>query len=112
LIETVEQEVAMYRRDIRVNNPTEALVVEQALAMYREMECVANAAPDGQVLAQVEQLAVTRGREFTRKSLEAVLNHQAEEVEKKGRQRDNVLAAELDRIAAGKNAPCSRPAAR
>jgi hypothetical protein len=47
LIETLEQEVAMYRRDIRVNNPTEALIVEQALAMYREMECTANAAPDG-----------------------------------------------------------------
>ncbi|MEN6405555.1 MAG: hypothetical protein ABFC77_03695 [Thermoguttaceae bacterium] len=102
----------MYRRDIRVNNPVEALIVEQALAMYREMERTATAAPDGQVLAQVEQLAVTRGREFTRKSLEAVLNQQAEEVEKKGRRRDNVLAAELDRIAAGRNAPCSRRAAR
>jgi len=102
----------MYRRDIRVNNPTEALMVEQALAMYREMERTANAAPDGQVLAQVEQLAVTRGREFTRKALESVLNEQAEEVEKKGRLRDNVLAAELDRIAGDKNAPCSRQAAR
>jgi hypothetical protein len=102
----------MDRRDIRVNNPTEALIVEQALAMYREMEHTANAAPDGQVLAQVEQLAVTRGREFIRKSLEAVLNQQAEEVEKKGRRRDSVLAAEIARIVGGKNAPCSRPAAR
>jgi hypothetical protein len=38
LTETVQQEVAMYRRDIRVDNPVEALIVEQALAMYREME--------------------------------------------------------------------------
>ena len=102
----------MYHRDIRVNNPEEALVVEQALAMYREMQRTARAAPDGHVLAQVEQLAVTRGREFIRKSLETVLNEEAQEVEKKGRRRDNVLAAEIDRIAAGKNAPCSRPAAR
>jgi hypothetical protein len=112
LIETLEQEVAMYQRDIRVNDPTEALVVEQALAMYREMQRTARAAPDGQVLAQVEQLAVTRGREFICKSLEAVLNEEAHEVEKKGRRRDDVLAAEIDRIAAGKNAPCSRPVAR
>ena len=30
-------EVAMYPRDIRIENPEEALIVEQALAMYREM---------------------------------------------------------------------------
>ena len=75
----------MYPRDVRVNNPTEALIVEQALAMYREMQRVANAAPDGQVLAQAEEVAVSQGRELTRKSLEAVLNDQAQEVEKKGR---------------------------
>lgn len=75
----------MYPRDIRVDNPTEALIVEQALAMVREMQRVANAAPDGQVLAQAEKVAVAQGRELTRKSLEAVLHDQAEEVEKKGR---------------------------
>ena len=102
----------MYRRDIRVNNPTEALVVEQALAMYREMQCTANAAPDGQVLAQVEQLAVTRGREFTRKTLESVLNEEAQEVEKKGRAAEPATAADRGTIAGGKNAPCLRRAAR
>jgi hypothetical protein len=112
LIETLEQEIAMYHRDIRVNNPTEALIVEQALAMFREMERTANAAPDGQVLAQVEQLAVTRGREFTRKSLEAVLNQQAEEVEKKGRTAGPANAADRGTIAGDKNARSSRPAAR
>jgi hypothetical protein len=99
-----KQEIAMYRRDIRVNDPTEALVVEQALAMYREMQRIANAAPDGQVLAQVEQLAVIRGREFTRKSLEAVLNAQAEEVEKKGRAAGPATAADRATIADGRNA--------
>jgi len=102
----------MYRRDIRVNNPTEALVVEQALAMFREMERTANAAPDGQVLAQVEQLAVVRGRDFTRKSLEAVLNAQAEEVEKKGRAAEPARAADRDTTAGGTNARCSRRPAR
>jgi hypothetical protein len=98
----------MYRRDIRVNNPTEALIVEQALAMYREMERTANAAPDGQVLAHVEQLAVTRGREFVRKSLEAVLNHQAEEVEKKGRPAGPAHAADRDTTVGGESVRSSR----
>jgi len=102
----------MYPRDIRVNNPTEALIVEQALAMYREMEHTANAAPDGQVLAQVEQLAVTRGREFMRKSLEAVLNAQAEEVEKKGRAAGPAQAADHGTTADGKNGLFSRRVAR
>jgi hypothetical protein len=112
LIETLQQEITMYRRDIRVNNPTEALIVEQALAMYREMDRTANAAPDGQVLAQVEQLAVTRGREFMRKSLEAVVNQQAEEVEKKGRAVEPAHVADRDTIAGGKNARSSRRPAR
>ena len=74
----------MYPRDIRVNDPSEALVIEQALAMYREMKQAADAAPDGTVFDVAESLAVTRGREFTRKSLEIVLHDQAEGVEKKG----------------------------
>lgn len=83
----------MYPRDIRVENPLEALVVEQALAMVREMKRVADAAPDGKVLDQAETIAVSRGRELTRKSLEAVLNEQAQEVEKKGRRAGVVPAA-------------------
>jgi len=102
----------MYRRDIRVNNPVEALIVEQALAMYREMQVTANAAPDGQVLAQVEQLAVVRGREFTRKSLEAILNQQAEEVEKKGRALEPARAADRGTTEVGRNDRCSRRPAR
>ncbi len=88
----------MYPRDIRVNNPTEALLVEQALAMVREMQGTANAAADGRVLGEVEQLAITRGREFMRKSLEAVVSDQAEAVEKKGRRAEGVPAAAPENI--------------
>lgn len=88
----------MYPRDIRVNNPTEALLVEQALAMVREMDDTANAASDGRVLREVEQLAITRGREFMRKSLEAVVNDQAEAVEKKARRAGRVPAAVREHI--------------
>jgi hypothetical protein len=108
LIKNLEQEIAMNSRDIRVTDPVEALLVEQVLAMVRELRDVCQTAPDGHVLEQAEQIAVTRGRELTRKTLESVLNEQAKEVEKKGRLRDNVLVAELDRIAAGANDRCSR----
>ena len=72
-------------RDVRVTDPVEALFVEHALAMLREMRSLSDAAPDGQVLAQAEQVAVERGRQLLRRALEAVLNEQAGAVEKKGR---------------------------
>jgi len=70
---------------IEVNTPLEALLVEQALAMVRELGGVADAAPDGRVLAQAEIAAVRLGREFTRRALEATLQAQADAAEKKGR---------------------------
>ena len=102
----------MYPRDIRVNSPLEALVVEQALAMVREMKHVADAAPDGQVLDLAETVAVAQGRELTRKSLEAVLNDQAQEVEKKGRRAGPVAAAGSYTTAARGSATSSRRPAR
>ena len=98
----------MSSRDIRVIDPVEALLVEQVLAMVRELRDVCHTAPDGHVLEQAEQIAVDRGRELTRKALENVLNEQAKEVEKKGRRRDAVLAAEIAHIAAdarGRSSP-------
>jgi hypothetical protein len=112
LIEPLKQEIAVNHREIRVNDPQEALIVEQALAMYREMRCTAKAAPDGQVLSQVEQLAVVRGREFTRKSLEAILNEEAQEVEKKGRVAGPAAAADRGITADGKSDRSSRRPAR
>ena len=101
----------MYPRDVRVNNPTEALLVEQALAMVREMQETAEAAADGQVLREIEQLVLARGREFMRKSLEAVANDQADAVEKKGRRAGRVRAAARENIEGGGSDPCSRPPA-
>ncbi len=96
----------MYPRDVRVNNPTEALIVEHALAMVREMQQTAGAAADGRVLAEVEKVAMAQGRELTRKSLEAVLNEQAEAVEKKGRRAGRVPAADRDITAVDNRGRC------
>ena len=102
----------MYPRDIRVNDPQEALIVEQALAMYREMRSACRAAPDGQVLARAEQLAVQRGRELTRQSLEGVLNEEAQEVEKRGFPADAAPVADGVNTAAAIRARSSRRRAR
>lgn len=98
----------MYPRDIRVTDPSEALIVEQALALYREMKQAADAAPDGTVFDVAESLAVARGREFTRKSLELVLHDQAEAVEKKGLPAEPVRVAARDIIAARDRARSGR----
>jgi hypothetical protein len=102
----------MYPRDIRIENPEEALIVEQALAMYREMRCAAAAAPDGHVLSIAESLAVARGRELTRKSLQSVLQEEAREGEKKGARPDAARAAERASTAGRRSGRSSRRPAR
>ena len=74
----------MYPRTIEVLDEVEAAAVEQALAMARELKQVADAAPDGKVLAAVEQVALDRGRRFTRDRLQDALNAQAVALEQKG----------------------------
>jgi hypothetical protein len=66
--------------------PLQRLLMEKALAMAEELERVGDAAADGQVLSELESLAVERGRDFTRQSLEGALQRQVNDVEKKLRQ--------------------------
>jgi len=83
----------MPTRRFQAQTPLEALLVEQALLLARQLQQAADAAPDGQVLARVEALAVPAGRELTRKAVEAALQAQAEEAEKKGRPAGAAAAA-------------------
>ena len=71
-------------RTFRADTPLESLLLEQALALARQLQQAADAAPDGQVLARVEALAVPAGRELTRRAVEAALQAQAEPAEKRG----------------------------
>ena len=71
-------------RTITIRTELESILVEQALALARELEAVTDAAPDGQVLAIAELAAVHRGRELTRIALGAALQRQAGPAEKKG----------------------------
>jgi hypothetical protein len=65
-------------------NDLEALLVEQARLMARELRKVADAAPHGRVLAAVETAAVPAARALARTAVEALLQQQAESAEKKG----------------------------
>jgi hypothetical protein len=98
----------MKARDVRVADPKDAVLIEQFLAMVHELRKVCQTAPGGQVLGQAEHLAVTRGHELIRRTLEGVLNEQAHEVEKKGPRPAAVFAAEFARIAADVSERSSR----
>ena len=80
-------------RTVIVRTELEAILVEQALAMARELEAVSDAAPDGRVLAIAEEAAVRSGRKLTLAALEAALLRQAEASEKKGLPADPAPAA-------------------
>lgn len=75
----------MNRHTFRAETPLQALLLEQALLLARQLETTADAAPDGQVLSRVEALAVPAARELARRAVEATLQAQAEAAEKKGR---------------------------
>jgi hypothetical protein len=62
---------------IRVETPLQRLLVERALAFAKELEQVADAAPDGLVLDRCESVALATGREFLRTALADALERQA-----------------------------------
>jgi hypothetical protein len=74
----------MSRRTFQTQTPLEALLVEQALLLARQLQKTADDAADGEVLAAVEAAAVPAARELARKAVEAALQQQAPAAEKKG----------------------------
>jgi hypothetical protein len=74
----------MIRRTMEFQSEDEWIAAEQAVALARELKQLADAAPDGRVLAIVEAAALQRGRRFTRDRLQSALNAQAADLEKKG----------------------------
>ena len=73
----------MRRKQLQANTATEALIMEQARLLARELERTCNEAPDGAVLDQAESVILKHGREFLRAALQASLQQQAHDVEKK-----------------------------
>ncbi len=96
----------MPRRTFQTQTPLEALLVEQALLLARQLQKTADAAPDGQVLAAVEATAVPAARELARQAVEATLQAQAAAVEKRGRRPG--FARRADNAHATKDTPGDR----
>jgi hypothetical protein len=74
----------MSYRTLDAEDEIEAAAMEQARAMVRELRRLADATPDGHVLARVEGATVELGRRFVRDRLQDLLNAQAAALEKKG----------------------------
>jgi hypothetical protein len=74
----------MPRRTFQADTPLQALILEQALLLARQLEQTADTASDGQVLARVEAAAVPAARALARRAVEAALQQQAERAEKRG----------------------------
>ena len=86
------------------------LVVEHALALAREVEAAAGAAPHGRVLDRCEGLLLTRGRDFLLATLQAMAQHTADEAVKKGGP-ERARAATASATRATRPAPSSVPSA-
>ena len=74
----------MIRRTMEFEDESELSAAAQAVAMARELKKVADAAPDGHVLAVVEMATLEWGRRFTRERFQGALNAQAAALEQKG----------------------------
>jgi hypothetical protein len=83
----------MAKTTVSVDSEFQRLVVEQALALAREVETTAVQSPDGQVLRRCEGLLVTRGRDFLTTVLQQMTQHTADEAVKKGGPHEPVPAA-------------------
>ena len=71
----------------------EALVVQHALAFYRDMKHHAKNAPFGEFLHHAEAIAIAQGRELVKTTLQTLAQEEINEVEKKTK-RDSVRPAE------------------
>jgi hypothetical protein len=101
----------MIRRTMEFESEEELIAAEQAIAMARELRGLADAAPDGHVLAAVEAAALERGRSFLRDRLQDALNAQAADLEKKGGAAGPARAARRDGATARPSGGSSPPPA-
>ena len=97
---------------VPVDTDFQRLVVEQALALAREMEATTAAAPHGRILDRLEGLLLTRGRQFLLTTLQSAAQHTADEGVKKGGSPAPASAATACGTRGTPPAPSSPPSAR
>lgn len=73
--------------EFHANTEAEALFLEQAQAYFRDMQNIANNAPYGKVLDQVETAVIVKSRELVKQSTEFLIQEQINNIEKKKKRR-------------------------
>lgn len=68
-----------------IEDPTEALLAQKAIAFARQLKKTADEAPDGQVIRLTERYAIDEGLKLLRDAMTIAMQAQAESVEKRGR---------------------------
>lgn len=75
----------MPEQPIIPETPLQRVILEQALALARQLEQAAAAAPPGLLLDRCELAALGHGRQFLRDALTSALEQQIAQGEKRGR---------------------------
>jgi len=82
----------MPEQPIIPETPLQRVILEQALALARQLEQAAAQAPAGQLLDRCELAALEQGRQFLRDALAAAIQQQISQGEQKGRLSEPVPA--------------------
>jgi hypothetical protein len=94
--ESLRRHEAMTRSLPEPQTEFQRQAMERVYLLACEMEAVSAAAPDGQVIHQLEKLLLTQGRDFQRQLLEDKMQYTADEVVKKGGPHEPVRAVRRD----------------
>lgn len=85
---------------LEVDGPAQEELIRNYHALIVELNDLALSAPDAAVIDQLEDLAIERGRETLRASLQQAVQKRIDDAEKKGRRSGTVLAAKNARTGA------------
>ena len=78
---------------LEVDCPAQEELIRSYHALVMELNDLALSAPDGAVIDQLEDLAIERGRETLRASLQQAVQKRIDDAEKKGRRSGSAPAA-------------------
>lgn len=78
---------------LEVDCPAQEELIRNYHALVMELNDLALNAPDGAVIDQLEELAIERGRETLRASLQQAVQKRIDDAEKKGRRSGSAPAA-------------------
>lgn len=91
---------------IEYRDEAERLGLEQAIAFFRQMQQIAQTAPDGTVLAACEHVALQDGRRLLRNTLAAAVQARIDAAEQKGGPLASAPPRTPDAAKANTPAPC------